>query len=193
MGIVAGIALSEGAMAVDFSNLVWMVRNNEYSNDPGIIAPCPFVLKDKNEHAIWISRCELMQEVTTSEYGGVYGGPSVRIASGLWWRVGGARGHKEVHSSIQPLDEMGDFAITTHAVYFGGKRCNFRIPFSRVLKINPYSDSVGICKDGGREQIFLTMANGLAYYVFNLLEEIAHQNRQRDAANAPMQTFKLEI
>ena len=194
MGVVAGIAISEGATAVDFSNLVWMVRNNKYSNDPQIIAPCPFVLKDKDEHAIWISRCELMQEVTTSEYVGVYGGPSVRIASGLWWRVGGARGHKEVHSSIQPMDEMGDFAITTHAVYFGGKRCNFRIPFNKVVKINSYSDSVGICKDAGKEQIFLTMANGSAYYVYNLLEEITHQHRQQEAAaNPPIRTFKLEI
>ena len=112
--------------------------------------PVPSVLKDKDEHPIWIGRCELMQEVTTSEYVGVYGGPSVRIASGLWWRVGGARGHKEVHSSVQPMDEIQEyFAITTHAVYFGGKRCNFRIPFSRVVKINSYRDSVGICKDGG--------------------------------------------
>jgi hypothetical protein len=194
MGVVAGIAISEGATAVDFSNLVWMVRNNKYSNDPQIIAPCPFVLKEKDEHAIWISRCELMQEDTTSEYVGVYGGPSVRIASGLWWRVGGARGHKEVHSSIQPIDEMGDFAITTHAVYFGGKRCNFRIPFNKVVKINSYSDSVGICKDTGKEQIFLTMANGSAYYVYNLLEEITHRHWQQEAAaNPPIQTFKLEI
>ena len=194
MGVVAKIAISEGAMAVDFSNLVWMVRNNKYSNDPAIIAPCPFVLKDKDEHAIWVAKCELMQEVTTSEYAGVYGGPSVRIASGLWWRVGGARGHKEVHSSIQPVDEAGDFAITTHAVYFGGKRYNFRIPFSRVVKINSYRDSVGICKDSGKEQIFLTITDGLAYYVYNLLEEITHQHRQQEAAaNPPIQTFKLEI
>ena len=193
-GIVAGIAISEGAMAVDFSNLVWMVRNNQYSNDPEIIPPCPFVLKDKDEHAVWIGRCELMQEVTTSEYVGVYGGPSVRVASGLWWRVGGARGHREVHSSVQPMDEIGDFAITTHAVYFGGKRCNFRIPFSRVVKINSYRDSVGICKDAGKEQIFLTLAIGLAYYVYNLLEEITHQHRQQEAAaHPPIQIFKLEI
>lgn len=193
-GVFAKIAVSEGAMAVDFSNLVWMVRNNEYSNALAISVPCPFVLKDKDEHAIWVSKCELMQEVTTSEYVGVYGGPSVRIASGLWWRIGGARGHKEVHASIQPMDEMGDFAITTHAVYFGGKRCNFRIPFSRVVKINSYSDSVGICKDGGKEQIVLTLTDGLAYYVYNLLEEITQPHRQQEeAANPPIQTFKLDI
>lgn len=195
MGVKRGIINSEGAMAMHFSNLVWMVRNNKYSPDDGeLIAPCPFVLKDKDEHAIWVSKCELMQEVTTSENVGVYGGPSVRIASGLWWRVGVSRSHREVHSSIQPMDEMGDFAITTHAVYFGGKRCNFRIPFNKVVKINSYSDSVGICKDGGKEQIFLTVVNGEAPCVYNLLEEITHQHRQQEAAaNPPIRTFKLEV
>ena len=192
MGVLSAISVSEGAMAVDFSNLIWMVRNNKYSDDPGIIGTTTFILKDKDEHAIWNARLELMQEVTTSEYVGVYGGPSVRIASGLWWRLGGARGHKEVHLSIQPMDQ-GDFTITTHAVYFGGKRCNFRIPFSTIVKINSYSDSVGICKDGGKEYIFLTLANGLAPYVYNLLEEITHRHGQREVAVYPIQKFKLEI
>jgi hypothetical protein len=194
MGVLAKIANSEGSMAVDFSNLVWMVRTDKYSSDPNVIAPCPFVLKEKNEHAIWIGRCELMQEVTTSQYVGEYGGASVRLASGLWWRVGGSKSHKEVYSSIQPRDEMGDFAITTHAVYFGGKRCTFRIPLSSVVKINSYTDAVGVCKDGGKEQIFLTITKGLAHYVFNLLEEITkiHERHER-LANSPIQTFKLEI
>jgi hypothetical protein len=184
----------EGVLAIALSNKVWQVRNKVIS-DLNSGMDCPFIMKATGEQALWNMQVELMQEVTTSDYIGAYGGPSVRIAPGLWWRVGGTRGHREVHSSIQRVD-FGRCSISTHAIYFGGRRVNLRIPYTSVIRFISYSDAIGVCKDGGREQIFNTLLSGLAYYVYNLLEEVTQRKAEEprpstDKSTAP--TFKLTI
>jgi hypothetical protein len=46
--------------------------------------------------------------------------------------------------------------MTTQAVYFGGREhgVNFRLPYKQVIRFQPYSDAVGICKNGAKEKVF---------------------------------------
>jgi hypothetical protein len=94
------------------------------------------------------------------------------------------KGHKVSSTEIQELD-YGDLLATTHGVYFGGteKGVNFRIPYSRILRFNAYSDAIGICKDGGREQIFAPqyLADS-GWFWFNLLQALSAKSQHAAAS-----------
>ncbi len=80
------------------------------------------------------------------------------MASGLYYRFGGMRGHKVESTSLEEVD-FGDFLITTRCIYFGGTQrgINFRLPYSQVIRFQPYSDAVGVCTTGTRERIFVPL------------------------------------
>src|SRR5207253_5814948 len=84
-----------------------------------------------------------------------HSGLSVRVANGLYYRFGGMRGHAVESTSLHEVD-YGDFLMTTRGIYFSGmeKGINFRLPYNQIIRFQPYSDAVGICRNGGREQIF---------------------------------------
>ncbi len=158
---------------------------------PGVVGtmmPTSFNLQ-AGEVRVWgIANVWLKQAVTTTAYVGGHSGVSVRVASGLWYRFGGLRGHREESTSVRDLD-CGELLITTRAIYYsgratGGSGLNFRLPFDQIIQFRPYSDAVGICKNGAREQILapdhIVFSDGvisgptdIGYYLFNLLQAVA--------------------
>lgn len=172
------------------------LRNEAVPGVIGTINPISFNLQ-AGEVRVWgLANVWLKQAVTTTAYVGGYSGASVRVASGLWYRFGGLRGHKEESTSLRDLD-CGELLITTRAIYYsgratGGSGLNFRLPFNQIIQFKPYSDAVGICKNGAREQILapqhvvwsdgaISGPNDIGYYLFNLLQALAAKD---SAANA---------
>jgi hypothetical protein len=94
------------------------------------------------------------------------------------------RGHAVESTSLQDVD-YGDFLMTTQAIYFSGseKGINFRVPYGHIIRFQPYSDAVGICRSGMREQIFapqqgrtpeITRAmQQSGWFLFNILQALA--------------------
>lgn len=195
------VGRTQGAYAVHFSNLIWRVLHDQtrpFEIDPpsgevptaggspmiGMFNPASFNLQAR-EVPVWgMANVHLKQENTTSSYVGSYGGPSIRVANGLWYRFGGMRGHREESTSLQDLD-MGEVLITTRAIYFSGRArgTNFRLPFNQIIRFKPYADAVGICRNGAREQILapqyvvwddggVTAANS-GWFLFNILQALA--------------------
>jgi len=157
----AGFELKEfqwtpGGWAMVFSRLIWAVLHDKLADLPDFP---PGVIKfnlQAGEVPVWSFSMLLKQQCTTTSYVGVYGGPSIRVASGLYYRFGEVRGHRVQSTSLQEVDH-GDFLLTTRAIYFGGNNrgVSFRLPYDQVIRFQPYSDAVGICKNGTREQIFV--------------------------------------
>ncbi len=212
-GLAAGstgdswIFKTPAALALFYSNKTWTVlhdriRPYEVATEPppgflpneavpGVIFtinPTSFNLQ-AGEVRVWgLPNVFLKQAVTTTAYVGGHSGASVRVASGLWYRFGGLRGHKEQSTSVRDLD-CGELLITTRAIYYsgratGGSGVNFRLPFNQIIQFKPYSDAVGICKNGAREQILaprhVVWSDGvvsgptdIGYYLFNLLQALA--------------------
>ncbi len=118
-------------------------------------------------------------------YVGSYGGASIRVASGLYYHFGGIRGHREQSTSLQEVD-YGYFLMTTRAVYFGGaeKGVNFRLPYKQIVRFQPYSDAVGICKNGAKEKIFAPQqVTETGWFLFNILQSLAA--KESDVTGGP--------
>ncbi|MGB6776357.1 MAG: hypothetical protein WBE45_18455 [Terriglobales bacterium] len=142
-----------GGWSMDFSLRIWMVLHDQVQPYQG---PVNFNVQ-AGEVPVWgLPNMLLKQQRTTTSYAGGYSGASMRVASGLYYHFGGVRGHRVESTAVEEVD-YGDFLMTTRAIYFGGtaRGTNFRLPYGQVIRFQPYSDAVGICKNAAREQIFV--------------------------------------
>jgi len=170
-----------GFYAMGFSCLIWTVLHDHIDPYQG---PVRFQLQAGEIPVYGIANVLVRQERTTKSYVGGYSGVSMRVANGLYYRLGGMRGHAVESTSLQEVD-YGDFLMTTRAIYFGGteKGTNFRLSYNQVIRFQPCSDAVGICRNGAREQIFAPQQAATAeatralqdsgWFLFNLLQALA--------------------
>lgn len=175
-----------GFWAMNFSFLIWTVLHDQIDPYKG---PIRFQLQPGEIPFFGIANVLVREERTAKSYVGGYSGVSVRVASGLYYRLGGARGHAVESTSLQDVD-YGDFLMTTQAIYFGGteKRITFRLPYKQIIRFQPYSDAVGICRNGAREQIFAPQRAPTAeatqalhesgWFLFNALQALATKDSE---------------
>jgi hypothetical protein len=181
--IQAGTANSTilaGMAAETFSTVIWAALNGK-EVPPDWTAPQirgAFNLQP-GEYMVWgMPHMLIRQQSTHVSYVGGYNGMSIRVANGLWYRFGGGRGHREEQSELQDID-MGDFLLTNRAIYFGGKQrgVNFRLPYNQIMRFQYYTDAVGVCKSGAKEQIFIPKNTGIpadcGWFLFNVLQALA--------------------
>jgi hypothetical protein len=183
-GIYRGAGLTQddvlqtkGFRAMAFSLRLWAVLHDEIDPYEG---PVRFNTQSGEVPVFGIANVLLSEEQTRSTYVGGYSGVSIRVADGLYYHLGGMRGHREQSTSLQEED-YGYFLVTTRAVYFGGteKGINFRLPYSQVVRFQPYSDAVGICKNGAKEKIFAPQqVPDIGWFLFNILQALAAKESQ---------------
>jgi hypothetical protein len=126
----------------------------------------------KSEHLVWLFlSTKYYEERTRRQYVGGYQGVSVRIARGLYYRVGGFRGHPVETRELTDLGE-GALAFTTKHLYFAGPSKSFRIPFRKIVSFTPFSDGIGVQRDAAsaKPQIFVT---GDGWFTYNLASNLA--------------------
>lgn len=125
----------------------------------------------KSETMIW-----LFQNVSYSklrkrrEFQGRSAGMSVRVARGVYFRTGGFKGYPVEYEEMTHED-TGVLGITTRHMYFGGDRKRFRIRHDRIVSIEPYSDGIGVQRDGVRAMPELFEVRD-GWFIYNLLSNI---------------------
>jgi hypothetical protein len=175
-----------GSWAMNFSYVIWTVLHNQIEPYEG---PIRFQLQAGEVPVFGFANVLVREERTIKSYVGGYSGMSVRVASGLYYRLGGMRGHAVESTSLQDVD-YGSFLMTTRAIYFSGteKGINFRLPYNQIIKFQPYSDAVGICRNGARERIFAPLKATTAeatralqnsgWFLFNVLQALATKDSE---------------
>ncbi len=166
-----------GFRAMVFSFGIWTVLHDQIDPYQGRIN---FNVQTGEVPFFGIANVLLSEEQTASSYVGGYSGASIRVASGLYYHFGAVRGHREQSTSLQEVD-YGDFLMTPRSIYFGGteKGVNFRLPYNQIVRFQPYSDAVGICKNGAKEKIFAPQqVPGAGWFLFNVLQALAAKESQ---------------
>jgi hypothetical protein len=161
-----------GWYAMVFSFLIWTVLHDQIHPYHG---PVQFNLQHGEIPVFGMANVLVTEERMTASYVGGYSGASVRIANGVYYHLGRMRGYKVQSASLQEVD-YGGFLMTTQGIYFGGTEhgVNFRLPYKQIVRFQPYSDAVGICKNGGKEQIFAPQHLAESgWFLFNVLQALA--------------------
>lgn len=126
----------------------------------------------KAEKLIWLFQgVDYAEQRTTTRYQGSYQGVSLKVAKGVYYRTGGFRG-SPIPVTTTVAVETGALAITQKHIYFAGPSKSFRIPYSKMVTITPFSDGIGIQWDAtsAKPQLFTT---GDGWFTYNLVSNLA--------------------
>ena len=111
----------------------------------------PIILKKKEKLYVTLANISL-SEPRAVRTGG-YGGPTVRLAKGLSFRLGGFKA--ESHEELRNIDQ-GTFTLTDKRIVFSGSKKTINVNLNKVISINPYSDGISITREGSsKTQYFL--------------------------------------
>ncbi|HGJ65294.1 TPA: hypothetical protein ENS27_07900 [bacterium] len=127
----------------------------------------------KNETLIWLfQNVPYYEPRTRTTYYGSSSGVSLKIAKGVYYRVGGFRGNPVVKTETVLID-IGILAITDKHVYFAGNAKSFRIQYNKIVSFTSYSDGIAIHRDSAsaKPQVFIT---GDGWFTYNLMTNLAN-------------------
>lgn len=136
--------------------------------------PLPFNFQ-RNESLIWgFDNVAYYEDRTRRQYVGGSHGVSFRIAKGVYYRVGAFRGYP-VETTERVLVDRGILVVTTKHIYFHGSVKSFRVPFTKIVSFQPFSDGVAIQRDAttAKPQVFVT---GDGWFTYNLLINVARHH-----------------
>lgn len=140
----------------------------------GIIPTSNFsapILLGKNESILWTyNNVSLYQEKITKEWVGRTGGFSFRIIKGVYYRTGQIKGKPVEHSTME-FNGRGSLYITNKNLIFHSQQKGLKIPFSKIIGIDTYSDGIEVHKDGKKETR-LTMQGFDPWFLLNVLSHI---------------------
>ncbi len=147
------------------------VLNGEIPQRFNINCQLPFNFQ-KTESLVWVFYdVKYLEERIKKEYVGGYGGMSIRVMKGVYYRTGAFKGHPVETAYMHHVD-TGLVGITNKHIYFAGARKSVRIPYKKIVSFNSYSDGIGIQRDAAsaKPQIFVT---GEGWFVYNLVTNLS--------------------
>lgn len=126
----------------------------------------------KSEQLVWaFSNAPYFEEQTRREFVGSSRGFSVRVMKGVYHRAGAFKG-QVVEGTERVHVDTGWVAFTTKHIYVAGPRKSLRVPYSKIVSFQPFSDGIGIMRDAttAKPQIFMT---GDGWFTYNLATNLA--------------------
>ncbi len=130
----------------------------------------PFLFQ-KSEYLIWVfQNVEYYEHLTRTEYHGGSQGISVKIAKGLYYRTSGFKGNPVKIDELQDVGK-GIVALTNKQIYFSSGAKSFKVPYNKIVTLNPYEDGIGFQKDGANSKP--QILRGLdSWFAYNLITNL---------------------
>ncbi|WP_299247267.1 hypothetical protein [uncultured Lacinutrix sp.] len=148
-----------------------LINGEELTNRITIQGNLPFKFQ-KSENLIWLfQNVELFEQRIKTTYKGGSQGISLKIAKGVYYRTSSFKGHPVKTMNTVPI-ASGMVALTNKHIYFSSGIKNFRINFNKIITIEPYSDGIGITKDGvtSKPQVFKNLDG---WFCYNFIKNIS--------------------
>jgi hypothetical protein len=130
----------------------------------------------KDESIIWaFPNVHYLEDRVRRQYVGGSHGVSVRVAKGMYYRVGAFKGQAIDRTQRVQVD-TGILAITSKNVYFAGPAKSLRVSYTKIVSFQPFSDGFAMTRDAvsAKPQVFIT---GDGWFSYNLVTNLAHLAR----------------
>ena len=126
----------------------------------------------KGEQVVWaFDQVDYLEEKTRREFVGGSRGINVRVMKGVYYHVSGFKG-RAIDRTERVHVDTGLVAVTTKQIYFSGARKGFRIPYTKIVSFEPFTNGLGIMRDAlsAKPQIFVTHDG---WFTYNLVTNLA--------------------
>lgn len=130
----------------------------------------PFLL-GKGETLIWLFRdIVLYEQKVKREYQGRSSGMSFRVCKGVYYRVGGFKGHPIETTYMQKIG-IGSVCLTDKHVYFSCPEKSLKLPYDKLISVESYSNGIGLQKEGATAKpLFLEGIN--SWFCYNVIANL---------------------
>ena len=120
--------------------------------------PSPVILK-KNEHlSMVMNKISLQEPRSVRQTRAAYGGPTIRVAKGVSFRMGGAAARSESHEEIKVIDQ-GSLILTNKRMVFIGYKRTTNIDLKKIMAITAYSDGIESQRENKQKAEYFTGIN----------------------------------
>jgi hypothetical protein len=127
----------------------------------------PFMI-GKDEKILWVFRdVELVEQKIKREFVGRSQGMSFRVMKGVYYRVGSFKGTPIETTQMLSIGR-GILVLTDKTIYYNCQQKSLKIPFKKLISIEPYSDGVGFQKDGASSKPFFLKGMD-SWFTYNLI------------------------
>lgn len=126
----------------------------------------------RDEGVAWVFKdVEYLEDVTKRETVGGSQGVSIRVMSGLYYRVGAFKA-KPVYTTSRTKIDDGILVVTDRNLFFVGSKTSKKIPYSKIVSFEQFSNGIGLMRDAAtaKPQIFVVDDGWFAY---NLITNLA--------------------
>lgn len=126
----------------------------------------------RGEGVAWVFRnVDYLEDRVKRQMVGGSQGVSLRVMSGVYYRVGQFKG-KTVETTQRQKVDTGSLVVTNKHLYFVGPATSKKIPYSKIVSFEQFSDGIGLMRDAAtaKPQIFVVDDGWFAY---NLITNLA--------------------
>ena len=127
----------------------------EIARDPMVPVTVPELGLANGEVAYYASEAEVFGTHTRTRRVGYSGGPSFRIARGVYWHASSYTS-TPVRESYTSVDDKGRLIVTNQRVIFVGSMNSYAWPLSKILSIQRFTDGVQINPVNKKAIVFTT-------------------------------------
>lgn len=172
-----GVSLDDFRSSNSWESLIKMLVIDDilhgYTPDRFPLSDVPLNLQ-KNETVIWcfVDVKYFEQREKRVNYG-VSQGFSIKVAKGLYYRVGAFKGEPVV-TTEQRLLASGCLFLTNKNIYFYSGDKSIRVPYAKIIAYTPYEDGLGVQKDAAsaKPMAFVGIDGWFAYNVVKNISNI---------------------
>jgi hypothetical protein len=130
----------------------------------------PFMI-GKDEKILWVFRdVELVEQKVQREFRGRSHGLSFRVMKGVYYRVGEFKG-TPIETTQMISIGRGVLVLTDKTIYYNCQLKSLKIPYKKLISIEPYSDGVGFQKDGASSKPFFLKGMD-SWFTYNLITNL---------------------
>lgn len=119
---------------------------------------CPIILKKTETPILVLPNVSLKEPHTVHTSIGGYGGPTIRIAKGISFRLGGASSRSVSHEEIQTIDQ-GTLTITNKRLSFTGKMKTLNYNLNKIISIAEYEEGIAIQRENKQKTEYFLGTN----------------------------------
>lgn len=115
----------------------------------------PVILKKDELISIILENINLQEPRAVRQTNAAYGGPTIRVAKGVSFRMGGASARSESHEEIRVIDN-GKLVLTNKRLIFIGTKRTVNIDLRKIMAIVPYKDGIESQRENKQKPEYFT-------------------------------------